>query len=316
MAQGRNLHVVFGTGPLGRAVMAELLARGMPVRMVNRSGHMAEAPDAVQIAAADAYDEAQVHEVTRDAVVVYQCAQPGYTQWLEKFLPLQTAILRGSAASGARLVIGDNLYMYGNVDGLIHEGLPYSATTRKGRLRAEMASAALAAHAEGKLPVTIGRGSDFFGPWVLGAAMGERVFYPALAGKPAQVLGTLDLPHTHTFIGDFGRALVILGEQDRAFGRAWHVPNDRPDITQREFVNLVHEQLGTVPRVNSMGKMMLRLAGLFVPEAKESVEMAYAFEAPYVVDSSEFEQAFNMTPTPLPEAIATTLAWYRSHPRG
>jgi nucleoside-diphosphate-sugar epimerase len=295
--------------------MAELVARGKPVRMVNRSGHMAEAPDAVEIVAADAYDEAQVRGVTRDAAVVYQCAQPGYTEWLEKFPSLQTAILRGSAASGARLVIGDNLYMYGDVDGPIHEGLPYAATTRKGRLRAEIASAALAAHAEGKLPVAIGRGSDFYGPWVLGAAMGERVFYPALAGKPAQVLGKLDLPHTQTFIGDFGRALVILGEHEEAFGRAWHVPNDRPDISQREFVTLVHEQLGTVPRVSSMGKMTLRLAGLFVPEAKESVEMAYAFDAPYVVDSSEFERAFSMSPTPLPEAIAATLAWYRAHPR-
>jgi len=35
-----ELHVVFGTGPLGLAVMRELRRRGKHVRMVNRSGRV------------------------------------------------------------------------------------------------------------------------------------------------------------------------------------------------------------------------------------------------------------------------------------
>ena len=34
-------HVVFGTGPAGRAVAAALVDQGARVRMVNRSGHAA-----------------------------------------------------------------------------------------------------------------------------------------------------------------------------------------------------------------------------------------------------------------------------------
>ena len=37
---------------------------------------------------------------------------------------------------------------------------------------------------------------------------------PALAGKPAQVLGNPDLPHTYTYIPDIGEALVLLAERD------------------------------------------------------------------------------------------------------
>jgi len=316
MAIEKMVHVVFGTGPLGRSVMEELVARGEVVRMVNRSGQMLEAPDGVQIVAGDAYDEANVVQLTKDATVVYQCAQPGYTEWAEKFPPMQEAILNGAAASGARLVIGDNLYMYGPVNGRISEDLPYAAQTRKGRVRAQMANDALAAHKWGKLPVTIARGSDFFGPWVLDSAAGKRFFYPALAGESAQVMGDADLPHTNTFIGDFGRAMVILGGDERGFGRAWHVPNDQPDITKRAFVELVFRELGTEPKVSSLSKTMLRLAGLFIPEARESVEMAYAFERPYVVDCSDFECTFGMKATPLPEAIAATVEWYRQHPQG
>src|SRR4030067_294121 len=51
------LHVVFGTGPLGLAVMRALGAGEKQVRMVNRSGRT-EAPSDVEGVAADAHDRA------------------------------------------------------------------------------------------------------------------------------------------------------------------------------------------------------------------------------------------------------------------
>ncbi len=63
-----------------------------------------------------------------------------------------------------------------------------------------------------------------------------------------------------------------------------------------------------------MGKWMMRLGGLFIPEAKESVEMMYEFDQPFVVDSSKFEQTFGMKATPLKESIRETVQWYQRHP--
>ncbi len=54
---GTPMHVVFGIGPLGLAVMRELRIRGKLVRMVNRSGR-AEVPPDVEVVAADATDRA------------------------------------------------------------------------------------------------------------------------------------------------------------------------------------------------------------------------------------------------------------------
>lgn len=309
-------HVVLGTGAIGRTVMNELLKRGESVHMVNRSGRMDEVPAGVEVKAVDLYDQAQVKEVTRGAGVVYQASQPNYHEWQEKFPPLQKSIIDGLTGSDAKLVVVENLYMYGDTNGApLTEDTPHNAHTKKGKTRSEMSKAAFEAHSAGKLRVTAGRGSDFLGPWGLPtAAMGERTFYPLLHGKAANLVGDVDAPHTHTYIPDFGKALVILGERAEADGQAWHVPNDNPRVTQREMVNMIAEEMGVSPKFSAMGKTMMWIGGLFIPAAKEMVEMMYEFEQPFVVDSSRFETTFGMKATPMREAIKETVAWYKSHP--
>jgi nucleoside-diphosphate-sugar epimerase len=308
-----ELHVVFGAGPLGRSVAEALLEKGRAVRVVSRSGRMAEAPAGVELMAADLYDPAAVRGAARGATAAYQCAQPEYTEWPKKFPPLQAAIIEGLTDTGTKLVIAENLYMYGPVAGRMTETLPNAATTRKGRTRAQMAEAALAAHAAGKVPVAIGRGSDFFGPWVLDSLLGDRVFPPALAGKAANFAGNLDAPHTATYIKDFGRSLAVLGEREEALGQAWHVPNDCPEITQRQFGEMIFEEIGKPAKLATTGRTMMTIGGLFIPAARESVEMMYEFEKPFVVDSSKFERTFGMRATPMSLAIAETVEWYRGH---
>jgi nucleoside-diphosphate-sugar epimerase len=308
-------HVVLGTGAIGRATAEELLRRGESVRMVNRSGRMDEVPAGVEVVASDLYDPANVREVTRGAQVVYQSAQPRYSEWTEKFPPLQKSIIEGLTGSNAKLVVVENLYMYGDQNGKpMTENTPYHAHTRKGRVRGEISRAALAAHKEGRLRVATARGGNFFGPWGLDSTMGGRAFYPLLQGKPAQLIGRTDLPHSHTFVRDFGTALVILGEHEEADGQAWHVPNDQPKMTQAELVRMFAEEAGLEPKISSMGKLMMTIGGLFIPEAKETVEMMYEFDKPFIIDSSKFERAFGLKATPMREAIRETVAWFKSHP--
>ena len=305
-----SVHVVFGSGPLGLAVVRELARRCLTVRVVNGRSRP-ELPQGVELLSGDAYDATFARQAAQDAAVVYQCAQPGYAHWPAKFPPLQASILQAAAAAGAKLIVGDNLYMYGEVDGPLHEDMPYAPNTRKGKVRAALAEAALAAHREGKVRVALARGSDFFGPQVVGSAMGDRVFLPALKGKAASVGGRLDVPHTYTFIDDFGRAIVMLGEREEALGQAWHVPNAEPTITQRQFVERIFDAIGAPAKMSAMGRAMMAVGGLFVPEARESVEMMYEFEKPFVVDSSRFEKAFGLKATPLSESIPATVRWYQ-----
>jgi nucleoside-diphosphate-sugar epimerase len=308
-------HVVLGTGAIGRAVMEELVKRGESVRMVNRSGKMDEVPTGVEVVASDLYDLAKVREVTRGAKVVFQSAQPPYFQWPEKFPLLQKSILDGLTGTNAKLVLVENLYMYGKMNGQpLTEDMPYKAQTRKGRVRGEISTTAFEAHKQGRVRVTAARGGNFFGPWGTDSTMGARAFYPLLRGKPAQLIGRTDLPHTHTYVKDFGTALVVLGERQEADGETWHVPNDQPKMTQGELVRMFAEEAGMEAKISSMGKLMMSIGGLFIPEAKETVEMMYEFETPFIIDSSKFEKTFGMKATPMREAIRETVAWYSSHP--
>ncbi len=303
-------HVVFGTGPVGMAVMDELRSRGRAVRMVNRSGR-AEVPDDVELVAGDATDSAFTTEACKDAAVVYSCVNPPYEKWPQMFPPLQAGVVEGAATAGAKLVAMENVYMYGPTGGkLITEDLPYSATTRKGMTRARMAQELLRAHESGKVRVAIGRASDFFGPRVLNSAMGDRVFPAALAGKSAQAVGNPDLPHTYTYVPDIGRALVVLGEEDQALGRAWHLPNPET-VTTRQFIEMIFAEAGHPARLQVAPKLLLRALGLFNSQVKEVVEMLYEFEEPFVVDSARFEQTFDTHATSLADAIKTTVAWFR-----
>ena len=306
-----DLHVVFGTGPVGRAVMRELLGRGKKVRMVNRGG-AASLPAGVELLVGDAADRRFCRTASAGAAVVYQCLNPPYERWPELFPRLQAGVLEGAATTGAKLVSMENVYLYGSTFGKpITEKRPTTAMTRKGRVRAEMAEALMQAHAKGRVRVAIGRASDFFGPEVLHSAMGSRVFGPALTGKPAAVLGTIDLLHTYSYVPDIGRGLVLLGQRDEALGEAWHLPSPET-FTTREFLRKVYAETGYPLQVRRAGKAMVRFLGFFKPQVRELAEMMYQFTESFVVEHTKFVEVFGDISTPLPEAIRTTVEWYRA----
>ena len=41
--------------------------------------------------------------------------------------------------------------------------------------------------------------------------------------------------------------------------------------------------------------------------------MLYQFEQPFVIDSSEVTATFGLTATPMDEAMAATVAWWKAH---
>lgn len=303
---------IFGAGQVGMTLMEQLVQCGVAVTLVNRRGQSEETlPAGATITAGDLTDAANVTRLAQDAEVVFMTAQPDYTRWPELWPPLMQSVIAGMARTKARLVFVDNLYMYGPTGGQpIREDLPYAATGRKGRTRAAVAKMLLDAHAAGQVRATIGRASDFYGPRAKDTAVfGERFFAAIAAGKPVDLFGNPDLPHTYTYVPDFARALITLSEHDTAYGRAWHVPNAETVSTRsllKQFETALHKPVKS--RVAS--PMMLSLIGLFVPIVREMKEMAYEFDEPYCVDDSQFRAAFGAQTTALDEAVAATTAWF------
>jgi nucleoside-diphosphate-sugar epimerase len=306
-------HVIFGTGAIGLATLDALRRRGETARLVNRSGH-ARVPDDVEVIGGDARDPAFTAEVTRGAGVVYQTLNPPYAEWTAQFPLLQAGVLTAAEATGARLVSMENVYMYGRPAGrLLTEDRAYEAHTRKGQLRGRMARDLLAAHDAGRVEVSIGRASDYFGP--RGGAqsnLGDHVFPAALKGRTATVLGDPDQPHSYTYIPDIGEGLAVLGEHPDAPGQVWHLPNDPDTRTTRQLVDVVYRQAGQPRgRVRAMPPLLLRALGLVNPGVRELVEMQYLFAEPFIVDSSKITNKLGTEATPIEQALADTLQGYR-----
>lgn len=311
MERAEGLQVVLGaSGGTGRAIVDELARQGRRVRAVSRR-EIDGLPAGVEHVNADLYDLADAARAVAGATVVYHAAQPAYDQWAGNFERLNASVGDAATATGARLVFADNLYMYGPGSSPMRETTPQRAADRKGALRIRLAAELLARHERGELEVAIGRSSDYFGPHGENTGAGERVFAAMLAGKAAATVGSIDVERSFSYLPDLARAMVVLGDRDEAAGRAWHLPVTDP-MTVRAFLERAFAAAGTPAKIRVDGPLMLKVAGLFMPMAREVGVVMYQWTAPFVSDWSAFEAAFGpFERTPLDEALATTVAWWR-----
>lgn len=293
-------HVIFGAGPVGRALACELLDRGEAVRVVTRSGSGIPGTDAV---AADASDAARVLAVTEGAEAIYNCINPPYHRWASDWPPIADALLRAAEQHGAVLATTSNLYGYGEVSGPMTESLPLAATGTKGRVRAQMWTDALAAHEAGRVRTFEVRGSDYVGGSSLLAMIA-----PVLAkGRTAMVPAPLDVKHSWTDVRDVARLLGTGARDERAWGRAWHVPTPE-SLTLRELSALAADQLGVQLKVRELPWAVAWLGGVVVPLLRELRETRHQFTAPFVLDSSAAQETFGLTPRPVADSVAFDLA--------
>lgn len=303
--------VVLGAGPLGLATLHALAAKDIPAILVSR-----RRPLGLDVQAhhhsLDLRDVLALANLLSGCGTAYFCAQPPYHRWQQEFFGLQQAVLQACRLAGCSLVVADNLYGYGLPEAgqKLQESTPQRPTTRKGRVRAAMAAAALAAHAAGDVRVAIARASDLFGPSVRLSALGERVWRPLLAGRSVRFAGDPEQPHSYAYIGDFAAALANLGLRGRGWGEIWHVPHQPLQSTRALLLQAAAAHDLPAPRIVREGRLALRVAGLFIPAAGEIIEMLPQFEQPYAVDDSRWLHQRGLCATPLTQALHNTLAWY------
>ncbi|MFC8820055.1 NAD-dependent epimerase/dehydratase family protein [Streptomyces rochei] len=301
-------HTVLGSGPAGTALARELVRRGHRVRLVDRKGD-GPALEGVERFAADVSTAEGARAAIGAAAVVYHCVNVGYHLQTEVMPRVQEAVLAALGETGARLVVLDTLYPYGETGGAVMtEDSPWQATSRKGRMRAELDERYLSAHREGTARVVLGRSADFVGPGVLNSSLGAAVFPAALTGGEVAGLGDIDLPHSYTDIRDVAAGLATLGERPEGDGRVWHLPT-APAVSTREIHAMIEKRVGRPLNVVVVAEP--RPFGPFDERFMvEYAEMFYQHTEPQIMDSSAFERTFGAVPTPLADTVDATVAWY------
>ena len=305
-------HVVFGTGPAGRAVATALVDQGTRVRMVNRSG--TPALRGAETIGDDATNLEFARDVTADAGSAHFCLNAPTTTAGPRSsrrcsAPSSTPRPQRTSSSSSL----ENVDMYGPSPDPLRETTPLNPISAKSQTRAAMSAELLDARQRGEIRVVIGRASDFVGPGVRDSALGEFVLEPALAGKRAQTMGRPDTQHTYSYVPDVGRNLVLLGSRDDAYGSACHLPNP-PTHTTRQIIIDVYAAAGMRRTdVTALTRPMLRALGLINRNARELPHTYYQVAAPFVVDDSAFRDAFGGHTTSWDDIVRSTVGWYRTY---
>lgn len=298
------LHVIVGKGPVGTTTAERLADDGHQVRVLSRSG--GRSTERIEHRQVDATDAEALTAAARGAAALYNAVNPAYTRWATDWPPVAAAMLAAAERTGAVLVTMGNLYGYGRPAGPMTPDSPLAATDTKGQVRARMWVEMHAAHQAGRVRVTEARAADFVGPQVPGDHSHLTRQLPALrAGRRAWVVGDPDVPRGWSYLPDVAATLVVLATDDRALGRAWHVPSTIR--SQREAVTDLATALGLdAPKVSGMPWPVLRAVGVAVPFLREVVAVRHQFDRPYVIDASATTATFGLEPTHWDDVVRAT----------
>lgn len=301
------LHVVVGKGPVGATTATALAERGHQVRVLSRSGGSSTA--SVEHRQVDATDPVALAEAARGAAALYNAVNPAYTRWATDWPPVACALLGAAERTGAVLVTMGNLYAYGRPSGPMTPHSPLATTDVKGRVRLAMWEQALEAHRAGRVRVTEARAADFLGPQVPADHSHLVRQLPALrAGRRAWVVGDPDVPRSWAYLPDVAATLAVLGTDERAWGRAWHVPSAAPRSQREALTDLATAMGAPEPRVSGLPWGVLRVIGVAVPMLREVVDIRHQFDQAFVIDSAETTATFGLPPTPWDEVVAATVS--------
>ncbi|HEY4205336.1 MAG TPA: NAD-dependent epimerase/dehydratase family protein [Puia sp.] len=306
-----SIHTVLGAGGvIADGLTRELVRHQLPVRIVSR--HPSHLPGA-EVLAADITDERQARDAIKGSSTVYCCIglPYRYSIWRHSWPAIMNNIISACQQANARLLFFDNVYMYGKVDGPMTEDTPYDPCSRKGDLRARLATQLMSEVRKGNITASIARAADFYGPGAdKTSVLNLLVFQRLHKGQKAQWLVNPHVRHSFTYTEDAVRAMYLLGNDESSWNQAWHLPTASSPLTGDQYIEAAAAVLSKKPARMVLPKWMVGLGGLFDKTTSELYEMLYQYEYDYLFDSSKFEKAYNYQPLPYAEGILATAASY------
>ncbi|MFY9781098.1 MAG: NAD-dependent epimerase/dehydratase family protein [Candidatus Baltobacteraceae bacterium] len=298
-------------GPIGNELTALLSTKATPLRLVAR--HPKAAPG-VETVAADLADPEQTLAAVTGSEVACLLVGLKYdlATWRELWPRIMGNTIDACKRTGTKLLFFDNVYMYGSVEGPMTEATPYRPCSKKGEIRARIATALMDEVRAGNLTAMIARSADFYGPNTKNGVPNVLMFEPFAKRGTASWLVDANVPHSLTFTPDAARGVAMLIERESAWNQIWHLPTAPDPLTGKAFIQMAAEAFGVPAKYRVLNNLMLRVAALFDPVVRESLEMLYQNAAPYLFDSTKFATEFGFAGTPYAAGIHSTAASYKA----
>lgn len=292
------MHIILGAGgPVANALTKELAKANEKVRLVSRKPITTSGNVTWQ--QADLLNETEVFSVVKEASVIYLCAGLKYDKkvWATQWPIIMQNVINAAKQTGARLIFFDNVYMYGLVEGKMTEETPYHPSSIKGEIRAKIATTLMDEVKAGNIQASILRAADFYGAAASPNSFFDSMVLAKLAKKQsAQWLGNPKVLHAFTYVPDAGKALFLLGQNPQSDNQIWHAPTATA-LSGKQFLELAAKVFQTQTKFSTIGKLLLRLIGVFSSATGEVVEMFYQYDHDYMFDSTKFEKFFGLKAT-------------------
>ena len=302
------MHTILGAnGSIARELSRALAAYTSDIRQVSRHPRKVNPSD--KMFSADLLDRQATVNAVAGSEVVYLVAGLKYSTavWQEQWPRVMRNVIDACKQHGTRLVFFDNVYAYGRVDGMMTEDTPFNPISKKGEVRAKIATMLLDEMRSGNLHAMIARSADFYGPGAVLGFLNATVLDRLKAGKSPQGIYKLNNVHTFTFTPDAGRAIAALSKSSEAYGQTWHLPTTKELLSGADFVRLACELADLPYKLEVPPRWVLKLMGMFMPALRENEEMLYQFEYDYRFDSSKIASAFGIHATPYSQGICESL---------
>jgi len=298
-------------GAIGTELVKELARVRQPVRLVARNPRPVEGAEAVS---ADISNLDQTIGAVSGSTVVHLLVGLKYDLkvWRELWPRIMNNAIEACKRARAKLIFFDNVYMYGKVSGRMTEGTPFIPCSKKGDIRAQIATTLLDEVNAGKLKAMIVRSADFYGPQARTSVPNILVFDKFAKGATASWLVNDSVPHSYTYTPDAAKSLALLADTESAWNQTWHVPTASNPPAGKDFIQMVAKEFGVAPKYRVLSSTLIRVAGLFDSDIRESYEMLYQSDSEYLFDSTKFSKTFNFEPTSYAEGIRRTASAYRS----
>ena len=306
------MQTILGAGGVIAKNMAFSLANYTPnIRLVSRNPKAVTGNEA--LFAADLTDARLVHAAVEGSEVAYLTAGIEYTlsAWEKQWPKIMQNVINACQAHQTRLVFFDNVYMYGKVDGWMTEETPYNPCSKKGEIRATIASMLTEEVRKGNLTALIARAADFYGPNTATSMVNAMIFVQLAKRKKARLLISDATRHSLTYSPDAAKATALLGNSPEAYNQTWHLPTDRNALTGKEAVALAARHFGTPPNYVVLKPWMIRLAGFRNRTIRETDEMLYQNEFDYLFDSTKFDRSFGFKKTDYDQGFLKTVRSYQ-----
>jgi nucleoside-diphosphate-sugar epimerase len=299
--------ILGANGVIARELSKNLANYTKEIRQVSR--HPKKANDTDQLFSADLLDYAQVEKAVAGSEVTYLLAGLVYkaTVWQDQWPRVMRNVLDACKKHNTKLVFFDNVYAYGRVNGDMTEETPFNPTSKKGEVRAKIATMLLEEVKAKNLDAMIVRAADFYGPGALLSLTHQSVTMKLKSNSSPQWIGNPKAIHTFTYTPDAGKTVAILGNTPTAYNQTWHALTSKEKITGEEYVKIACEIMKKPYKLQALPAWGVSVLGLFIPVLREFKEMMYQFEHDYIFDSTKFEKAFDQTATSYKEGISKTL---------